>query len=111
MLLLDVNVLIAAFRPEMPHHLDVKRWLEWLIAEDRPFGVVDALASSFVRVTTQKPFSTPISLALDFMNRVREAPSCWFIAPNPAQWAIFDRICRATRRHGKGAQDAYWASF
>ena len=111
MMVLDVNVLVTAFQPEMPHHPQTKHWLERVMIERRPLGVVDAVAASFVRIVTQRPFLTSVPEAFAFINRVRAEPNCRTLLPNAQQWAMFERTCRRTRRQGKAAQDVYWASF
>ena len=113
MMLLDSNILIGAFRPELPDHAATRLWLDQLIAQGRPFGVVDGLLCGFVRIVTQKPFNpiTPINRALEFVARIRASPSCRLLLPSDKQWAIFADRCRRTGSHGKAAQDAYWASF
>ena len=112
-MLLDANVLIGAFRPEMPDHLATKKWLDDTMATGRAFGMVEGLLCGFVRIVTQKPFNpiTPIDKALDFASRVRSVPSCRMLGPSPQQWTIFDDLCRRTRSQGRSVQDAYWASF
>jgi toxin-antitoxin system PIN domain toxin len=113
MMLLDVNVLVAAFRTELPQHADTHAWLNALVRDGQPFGMADGILSGFVRIVTRSPLNpiTPIGVALDFAAALRDTPNCRIVAPNPAQWAVFDRVCRATRSHGRAAQDVYWASF
>ena len=113
MMLLDVNVLIAAFRPEMPTHIATKAWLDQLVNSSTAFGLVDGVLCGFVRIVTQKPFDpiTPIANALDFVRTIRATPNCRIVAPTGIQWDLFDDVCRQTRSHGKAAQDIYWASF
>jgi toxin-antitoxin system PIN domain toxin len=113
MILLDVNVLVSAFRPEMPEHLGTKAWLDRSVSQAVDLGFADGVLCGFVRVVTQKPFDpvAPIANALDFVAALRRIPSCHVVSPNPQQWDIFDSICRRTLSHGKAAQDLYWASF
>lgn len=113
MMLLDVNVLVAAHRPEIQRHAEVKRWLEDVMAEGRAFGAADGVYCGFVRVVTQRPFAptTPINGALDFISLLRAQSNCRRVAPTQRQWEIFDQICRERGFGGKVAQDAYWASF
>jgi toxin-antitoxin system PIN domain toxin len=113
MLLLDVNVLIAAFRVELPHHEATRRWLSSLIADKKPFGLPDAVFCSVIRIVTRRPFepvSTPAE-ALRFIHVVREAPSFRVIMPSESQWKVFTDLCAATDARGGKIQDLYWASF
>ncbi|MBC8108610.1 MAG: PIN domain-containing protein [Anaerolineae bacterium] len=111
MMLLDVNVLVNAFRPDMPAHAATKQWLDHVLRNQQACGFVDAIACGFVRVVTQPTFQTPLPAALDFIDRLRGEPSFQIVAPNSEQWSIFDQICRSSRRRGGDIQDAYWASF
>ena len=112
-MLLDVNVLVAAFRPEFPHHAATNGWLTAMMRDGTSFGLADGILCGFVRTVTRKPFDpiTPIEVALNFASMLRDFPTCRIVAASDSQWAIFDPSCRATRSHGKAAQDVYWASF
>lgn len=111
MIIPDVNVLVVGFRQEMPDHLATKHWLDEIMMQRRPIGIVEAVAAGFVRVVTQRPFFTSVPDAFAFINRLRAEPNCRLVSPNAQQWSIFEQVCRATGRGGKAAQDAYWASF
>jgi toxin-antitoxin system PIN domain toxin len=113
MMLLDVNILIGAFRPESPDHPAVKAWLEKVMTDRQAFGVADGILCGFVRIVTRKPFDpvTPVDNALDFANAIRGAASYRVVPPNANQWNLFETVCRRTASSGKAAQDIYWASF
>src|ERR1044072_5992902 len=98
MKLLDVNVLVAAFRVEMPDHRAVKGWLDTLIAGAESFGAVDGVLCGFVRIVTQKPFDpvTPVGKALDFVAAIRLAVNFRSVQPGRSQWSIFEKVCRST---------------
>src|SRR5687768_8866442 len=50
MLLVDVNVLVYAFRVDAPDHAAYRRWLESVIAGPSPFGLADVVLSGFLRI-------------------------------------------------------------
>ena len=52
MILVDVNVLVAAHRGDHPHHELVRPWFADLTSGDEPFWVPDSVWASFVRIST-----------------------------------------------------------
>jgi toxin-antitoxin system PIN domain toxin len=113
MQLLDVNVLVYAFRDELPQHLPALAFLDSLVNGDDPFGVPELSLSALVRIVTQKPWQPPSPAAdvLAFCSVLRAAPTCLVVQPTERHWDIFDRICRATGAKGKLVADAYYAAF
>jgi uncharacterized protein len=114
MQLLDVNVLIYAFRKDMPDHAAYARWMKELINSNRAFGVPDVVLSGFLRIVTHsRIFSspTPIIEALTFAEQLRDCSAFVRIAPGPRHWAIFDGLCRTTGVRGNLVPDAYLAAL
>lgn len=114
MVLIDVNVLIYAFRKDSPYHAAFKSWIEDLLNSDEPFGMSELVLSSFIRITTlpnlfDNPFSP--SQALDIADRIRKAPNCRLISPGPRHWAIFAELCRKSGIRGTDVTDAYLAAL
>ena len=63
MLLPDVNVLIYAFRKDMPKHAVARAWLDRAILDDAPLSVSPLTLSAVVRVTTRPGmYRTPSTL-------------------------------------------------
>ncbi len=54
MILPDVNVLIYAFREEVPEHLACRRWLDGVVLGDARFGLAPLALSALVRITTNR---------------------------------------------------------
>jgi uncharacterized protein len=48
-ILLDVNVLVDAFRGDQPRHRAVRSWLDGVVAGDAAFGVPEPALSGFLR--------------------------------------------------------------
>lgn len=60
MLLLDVNVVLAAQRVDHSHHAQVRPWFDRLLAGDEPFCVPSMVWGSFLRLSThRRVFHTP----------------------------------------------------
>lgn len=78
MLLIDVNVLVYAYREDAPNHTAYHSWLMDIVSSGEPFGVVDLALSGFLRIATHpKLLKPPSSLesALDFAP-LRGQPNC-----------------------------------
>jgi uncharacterized protein len=113
-ILLDVNVLVDAFRNDQPRHRDVRAWIDEVVAGDAAFGVPELVLSGFLRVMTHpRVFREPedVDDALTFVERLRELPHAIAIRPGARHWPIFARLCRVTRAVGNTIPDAYIAAM
>jgi toxin-antitoxin system PIN domain toxin len=114
MLLVDVNVLVYAFREESPDHTRYAAWLAGVVNGDAAFAMSDLVLGGFVRIVTHpKVFPTPTSveLALAFVEQVRTRPNCIQIVPGPRHWEIFAQLCRSADAKGNLVADAYLAAM
>ncbi len=63
MILVDVNVLIYAFRRDIDRHPEYRTWLKKLLTNEPVFGVSELVLSSLVRIVTHpKVFARPSTL-------------------------------------------------
>jgi len=114
MILLDVNVLVHAYREDAPRHGRLRAWLEGLVYSDSAFGVSDLVLSGFLRVVTHPRIfapPTPLGQALEFAEALRSQPNCFVLAPGDRHWSIFTRLCRAADARGNLVADAYLAAL
>jgi toxin-antitoxin system PIN domain toxin len=114
MILTDVNILLYAYRGDAQNHTDYRQWLEAQINSDGPFGISEFVLSAFLRIATHPRIfnpPTPLSLALEFAERLRSQPNCVLIAPGARHWEIFLRLCRETNAQGNLIPDAYLAAL
>jgi len=114
MLAPDVNVLVYAFREELPEHEACRAWLRSLVRGEAAFAVFDLVLSGFLRIVTHpRVFSPPAPLgaALAFLDVVRTRPNCVTPQPGARHWSIFERLCRETRAKGNLVADAYLAAL
>jgi toxin-antitoxin system PIN domain toxin len=112
--LADVNVLVAAHRPDAPDHAGALPWLQSVLEAVEPFGVVEQVLASFVRVVTNRRiFTTPTTPAeaLAFCGQVRDAPSALIITSGPRHWEVFAGLCREGNLKANAVPDAYLAAF
>ena len=114
MILLDVNVLVGAFREDAPRHPELRGWLEQVVHSQTSFGLSDLVLSGFLRIATHpRVFAppTPIEEALGFAEAVRSQPNCVSISPGDRHWQIFTRLCREAQVKGNLVPDAYLAAL
>ena len=114
MVLADVNVLVYAHREDTEHHLACRNWLESTINGEERYGVSELVLSGFVRITTHpKVFASPspLTLALEFAEQVREQANAMLIEPGERHWSIFRRLCVEAKAKGNLVPDAYFAAL
>ena len=114
MILPDVNVLIYAFRKDVPQHEVCRPWLNAVISGDARFGLSPLALSAVVRITTDRRIYTAPSTpdeALGFCDDLLEQPHCQVVEPGERHWAIFSRLCRETDTRGPRVTDAWFAAL
>jgi toxin-antitoxin system PIN domain toxin len=114
MLLLDVNVLVYAYRTELPNHTAYRRWLDESVGAESALGLADLVLSAFLRIVTNPRIfrtPTPIEAALQFVEALRTQRNSEVVAPGPRHWAIFSRLCVETPASGNLVPDAYLAAL
>ena len=114
MRLVDVNVLVYAFRTDATEHKAYGAWLEELVNSDEAYAVSDLILSGFLRVVTHpRVFTppTPVPTALAFVDVFRSQPSAVPIQPGARHWDIFTRICCAVSARGNLVPDAFLAAL
>jgi toxin-antitoxin system PIN domain toxin len=114
MRLIDVNVLVYAFREDAPGHPDFKRWLDDAVRADEAFAVSDQVLSGFLRIVTHPRVfhpPTPLDRALAFADAFRGQPNAVPVAPDVRHWELFIRLCRDTGARGNLIPDAWLAAL
>lgn len=114
MILIDVNVLVYAFRTDAPDHRAYTDWLSGVLQGDQAYGTSDVVLSGFLRVVTHpRVFRTPskIDVALAFCQQVRDRPHSVRIEPGIRHWHIFMDLCRKAAVKGNLVPDAYFAAL
>ena len=114
MLIPDVNVLVYASREESHEHLAYRDWLQSVAQGNESFGLSEVVCSSFLRLVTNPRIwnpPTPMDVALDFIEALRERPNCVLVSPGPRHWGIFAELCRQLGLGGNIVADAYLAAL
>jgi toxin-antitoxin system PIN domain toxin len=114
MILPDVNVLIYAFRQDVPEHVICRPWLDDVVESDARFGLSPMVLNAVVRITTSRRIHpTPSSLqeAFDFCDDLLAQPHCQIVEPGERHWHIFRRLCIETNTRGPLVSDAWFAAL
>lgn len=114
MIVLDVNVLLAAHRPDHPHHEIVRPWFDDLIAGGERFAIPSMVWASFIRISTNRRIftvPTPLTDAFAFLRAMRAQPQHAPLEPGEGHLELFEQLCLDTESAGDLAVDAYLAAF
>jgi len=114
MILPDVNVLIYAFRRDMPQHAVCRPWLDRVIQSDARFGVSPMVLAALVRITTNpRAYKTPSTIeeAFGFCEDLLGQPHCQVVAPGERHWDLFSRLCTKTDTRGSRVTGAWLAAL
>jgi len=114
MILPDVDLLVYAFRPDVPEHSISRSWLAGVIVGDAKFALSKMTLSALVRITTNpRSYPRPASLdeAFAFCDDLLGQPHCQVIEPGERHWDIFRRLCATTGKRGADVTDAWYAAL
>jgi len=113
-LVLDVNVVLAAFRDDHTHHAVLRPWFVELLAGSEPFAVPVGVWGSFLRLTTSRrafPVPTPLAEAFAFVQAVSAHPRHLRLEPGPQHLALLRAICEEGNATGELIPDAVIAAI
>jgi hypothetical protein len=114
MFLMDVNVLVYAYREDVAHHEVCHKWLESIVNSQKTFAYSDLVLSGFLRVVTHpKIFEMPASLssAMLFTEQLRSASNAVCLGPGAMHWDIFVNCVQQIEAKGNDIPDAYHAAL
>ena len=114
MILPDVNVLIYAFRTDVPEHALCNPWLTSVVASDARFGVSPLALNALVRITSgfrAYASASPLKDAFTFCDYLLAQPNCQVVEPGERHWDIFKRLCIETDTRGRRVTDAWFAAL
>jgi toxin-antitoxin system PIN domain toxin len=112
--LCDVNVLIYAHREEARDHQAYAAYVRALAAGPSAFGLSEAVLAGFVRIVTNpRVFGepTPVAMAFDFCQALRDCPHAVILRPGNRNWQIYRSLCEPLQAKGKLAADAWHAAL
>lgn len=114
MLMLDVNVVLYAFRADAARHNEYRHWLGSLLRGREPFAMPAMVLASFLRIVTNpRIFREPDTLenALRFVAGLRDSDLYVDAPPGERHWGIFTELCRQSGARGNLIADAYLAAL
>lgn len=114
MLLLDVNVVLAAHRGDHPHHPGVRRWFDQLLVDREPFTVPLVVWGSFLRLATNRrvfPVPTGLDEAFEFIEAVLAQPGHLRLGPGARHVALLRALCEEADATGDLVPDAVVAAI
>jgi hypothetical protein len=114
MILPDVNVLIYAFRKEVPQYTVCRNWLDGVVLGDERFGLSPLTLAAVIRVTTNPrsyPYPSSFEAAFGFCEDLLGQPHCQVVEPRERHWEIFKRLCIETNTKGSTVTDAWYAAL
>ncbi len=109
MLLLDVNVVLAAHRGDHPQHSIVRAWLDDLLVGEEDFGVPATVWAAFLRLATNRrifDLPTPIADAFEFIEAIVAQPRHLDIEPGARHLVLLRRLCSEAEAVGDLVPDA-----
>ena len=111
---LDVNVVVALYHRDHPHHAAAGAWWEESRAAGEPFTVPDIVWVAFARVITNRAvFSIPATFeqAWTFVTAVMDQDTYARYAADERVLAVFARLSAGSRATGNLITDAYVAAM
>lgn len=113
MLVLDVNVVLAAHRAEHAHHALVRPWFDTMLASQERFGVSLSVWASFLRLSSDRRVflpPTPVEDAFAFITSTRAQPGHRSVEPGPRHLELLAAVCREGGASGNLVPDAVIAT-
>jgi toxin-antitoxin system PIN domain toxin len=110
----DRNVLLYAFRKDVPQHAICKPWLERVVSGEAAYAISRLALSALVRISTgRRTYAVPSTIdeAFEFCERLLAQPNCRIVEPGERHWSIFERLCREHGVTGPDVTDAYYAAL
>lgn len=109
LLVLDVNVVVAAHRADHPQHEPVRHWFDNLLGGDEPFSTPALVWTSFLRLVTNRrvfPVPSPLPDAFAFLDATRAQPHYLSLEPGPRHLTLVRRMCEESGATGDMVPDA-----
>lgn len=112
----DVNVLVAAFRPDHPHHSPARTWLNDAVQQaafkHTPLVLLGMVVTGFLRVTTNPRVFKQIDALEDVVSFVDTLLACPGVdyQASGAGWSNLRDMCMSHQASGNLVSDAWIAA-
>jgi len=113
-LVLDVNVVVAAHRVDHAQHASARPWFDELLDGTERFSVPTVVWGSFVRLATSRrvfPRPTPLAETFEFVESVCAQEQHVLLGPGPKHLELLRRLCEEADATGDLVQDAILAAI
>jgi len=113
-LLLDVNVVVAAHRVDHAQHSSVRPWFDDLLDGTQRFSVPTVVWASFVRLATSRrvfPRPTPLKQTFEFVESVCAQEHYVTVGPGSKHLALLQEVCIEGDATGDLVPDAVLAAI
>jgi len=114
MLLLDVNVVLAAHRADHPHHGSVRPWFDDLVSSGHDFAVPSTVWASFLRLATNRrifEIPSPLAAVSAFVEATVAQSGHVRIEPGPRHLTLLSTVCSEADAVGDLVPDAVIATI
>ncbi|MGH7867318.1 MAG: type II toxin-antitoxin system VapC family toxin [Candidatus Dormibacteraceae bacterium] len=114
MKLLDVNILVSAYRSDHANYPITAPWLKALLESNEPFGMPKVVQWSFLRITTHPriySIPTPPDKAMEFINILGSEPGHIAMEAGPFHMEHLTRLCQESDVSGDLFPDAILAAI
>jgi toxin-antitoxin system PIN domain toxin len=112
----DVNVLVAAYRPDHPHHLPARAWLDNAMLQAangrESLMLMGTVVTGLLRICSHPKIfreTDPLQDLTDFVDSLLSCPSVQF-QPQGATWANLRQVCLTQQTNGNLVTDAWIAA-
>ena len=112
----DVNVLVAAYRPDHPHHVPARAWLNDAVAKATSgrasLTLLGTVVTGFIRITTHPRIfreTDPLQDLTDFVDALLTCPGVHFQTQG-ATWPELRQVFLAHQAEGNLVTDAWIAA-
>ena len=114
MIVVDVNILIYAYSPDVTQHPAARQWVENSFSGNEPIRIPWAVVHAFLRLTTKRkllahPYSTGEAIAI--VEDWFAAPTVEPIEPGPRYWSILRDLLIGESVVGDVVPDAHIAAL
>ena len=115
MIVLDTNVLVYAYHPQLEQHKIVARWLEHSLTKgNESIGLVWPVLSGFIRISTnRRVFETPmpINVAVQHVTKLFSHPLVQQLDTTHDHWKVFSSILSELGSGGDIVSDVHIAAI
>ena len=112
----DVNVLVSAYRPDHPHHLPARHWLDETVRQAAngraSLQLLGMVVTGFVRITTHPNIFheiDPLQDVTDFLDSLLSSAGVQFQTTGSV-WPYFKELCLTQQIQGNLVSDAWIAA-